>query len=49
MQLTGVREVGEPYESPRDLGWGGSQNSMWVTLAEMLNSVEMEPEDTSSR
>ena len=35
-------------ESPRDLGWGGSQDSKWATLAEMPNSGDKENEKTTS-
>lgn len=34
----------EPLENPRDLGWGGSQYSTWMTLVEMSNSGQMEPD-----
>jgi hypothetical protein len=31
----------EPLQSPRHLGWGGSQDSVWVTLAKMPNSRDI--------
>ena len=41
--------VGEPLESSKDLGWGGSQDSMWGSLAKMANnSRDMEPEEPTS-
>jgi hypothetical protein len=38
---------GEYLGSPRDMRWGNSQESMWVTLAEMPNSGDMEPEEVT--
>jgi hypothetical protein len=38
----------EFLESTRDLMWGCSQESMLVILAEMVNSEDMEPEETIS-
>ena len=34
--------------NPRDQGEGGSQESMQMTLAEMANNRDLEPEETTS-
>jgi hypothetical protein len=44
----GVRVRGGPLESPETLSVKGSQNPMGMTLIEMTNNVEMEPEETTS-
>jgi hypothetical protein len=44
--VEGVRGQGEPLESPRCVK--GYQDSMGLTLAEMPNSGEVEPEETTS-
>ena len=49
MQLPEVEGGGgEPLESPRDLGCESLPGLNGVNLAEMPNSVEMEPEETAS-
>jgi hypothetical protein len=49
-KMSGNRQLlGEGYReslrNSRDLRWGGSEDSMQVTLAEMPNSGDMEPEE----
>jgi hypothetical protein len=41
----GLQQWGESLACARDLGWGGSQKSMWVMLAETHSSGDMEPEE----
>lgn len=49
LQLPGMEGEGENLqEIPETLDMGGSQESMWVTLAEMPNSRDMEPEEATS-
>ena len=45
---SGGGKWGEPLGSRRNLGWRSSQDSMWVTLANMPNSGDTEPEKTIS-
>lgn len=40
--------AGESIKSPRDLGWGRSQDSMLITLVKIPNSGVMEHEETTS-
>jgi hypothetical protein len=40
--------LGYSLRNPRDPDEGGSQDSMQETLAEILNSWDMEPEETTS-
>jgi hypothetical protein len=44
----GVGGGAESLESPRDLQWGGSQESLQVTLSEMSNREDIEPEEATS-
>jgi len=37
----------EPLDSPRGLGWGGSYDSMWVTLAKVPKNEKMVPIKTT--
>ena len=39
--------VGASLGHARNLGWGGSQESMGVTLAEMYSSEDLEPDEAT--
>lgn len=48
MELCSCQWWEELLVSPRNLEWGRlPRDSMWVTLAKMPNSGEMEPEDAT--